>query len=255
MNPFYSIIVPTFNVEDTLSIALQSILVQSFKDFEIIIMDGLSTDDTLKIVNNFSKSDNRIKIYSEQDNGIYDAMNKAILKSNGDYLFFLGSDDQLYNSFVLEKIYDSLKTNKVDVIYGNVHSTRFKGIYDGLFDAKKLFKKNICHQSIFFNKSIFKITGLFDLKFKAHADYDHNIKWFFNKKISHRYENLIISEYADGGFSSINGDPIFAKNKKNIFLKNAYKNIELSSYFKFKYPKLFAFLRKLKSRFRVVKNE
>src|ERR1700722_16529958 len=102
MSNLLSIIIPTYNSQNTILTALQSIVKQSFDDFEIIIVDGLSNDDTVTIVKNFQ--DDRIKIISELDNGIYDAMNKGIDRAKGDWLYFLGSDDRLYNDTVLEDV-------------------------------------------------------------------------------------------------------------------------------------------------------
>ncbi|MBZ9787853.1 glycosyltransferase [Psychroflexus sp. CAK57W] len=249
MQPFFSIIIPTYSVESFLPMAVDSILKQSFNRFEIVIMDGLSNDNTVSIAEDYSKSDTRVRVFSDKDNGIYDAMNMGIKKAKGEYLFFLGSDDTLYNASVLKSIYNSFINKPVDVLYGNVYSDRFNGIYDGIFNGEKLFYKNICHQSIFFKKTVFDKTGFFDLKYKAHADYDHNIKWFFDNKIKHRFENIIIANYADGGFSSVNGDPVFAKDKKRLFLKNAFGKVPFEFYMKKKYPFLTSKIIKLKNQF------
>ena len=96
MPPFISIIIPTFNAESTILKALESILQQTFKDFEILIIDGLSKDKTIEIVENLK--DSRIKIHSDKDIGIYDAMNKGIHYAQGKWLYFIGSDDYLYNN-------------------------------------------------------------------------------------------------------------------------------------------------------------
>ena len=86
-----SIIIPTFNSANTLRRALDSIIGQTLNDLEVLIMDGVSTDQTLDIAKTYN--DNRIRIFSEPDNGVYDAMNKGIDKASGEWLYFLGSDD------------------------------------------------------------------------------------------------------------------------------------------------------------------
>ena len=96
----YSIIVPTFNSAHTLKRCLDSILSQTFKNFEIIIADGLSTDSTLMTAE--SMRDERINIFSEKDYGVYDAMNNAVERAQGKWILFLGSDDFLFDDFVLE---------------------------------------------------------------------------------------------------------------------------------------------------------
>jgi glycosyltransferase involved in cell wall biosynthesis len=215
--PLFSIIIPTFNSEKTLRASITSVLSQTYMNFEILIIDGLSKDNTIFIANSFN--DLRIKIISEKDFGIYDAMNKAIHIAEGEWLYFLGSDDQLSSSYVLQEINYFINTNQlIQIVYGNVISSRFGGIYAREFDAKKLYVQNICHQSIFFKNEIFKLTGLFNRKYKFLADYDHNIKWFLNKKIKKKYIDLVISFYADGGLSSINYDNIFLSDKRKLFL-------------------------------------
>ncbi len=210
-SPLISIIIPTFNSGETLDLALGSICNQTFKNVEVLIMDGLSTDNTLKIAENYRDKIASLFIFSEKDFGIYDAMNKGIEKAKGDWLYFLGSDDTLYENTTLEKIASVIALAEVDLIYGNVYSTRFNGIYDGEFNCSKLASKNICHQAIFFNKTIFKKIGKFNLKYKSHADWDHNIRCFYSSKIKKKFIDNIVANYADDGFSSLNFDVIFNK--------------------------------------------
>lgn len=99
-----SIIIPTYNSASVLPRALDSIICQTFTNWEVLIMDGISTDDTLKMAQSYN--DSRIRIYSEPDNGIYDAMNKGINKANGEWLYFLGSDDCLFSKDVLSNIFN-----------------------------------------------------------------------------------------------------------------------------------------------------
>lgn len=217
----FSIIIPTLNSEEMLKKCLESVVNQSFRDFEILIMDGLSTDNTLGIVKSFN--DERIKIFSGKDEGIYDAMNKGIDKTNGEWLYFLGSDDELYNIDILLKVYNFILKNEVDIVYGNVYSSRFNGVYDGHFTKEKLEQKNICHQSMFFNRSVFRKIGTYNLKYKGHADWHHNLRCFFSPKIRTLYLDEVIANYSDGGYSSMFGDDEFAKMKSwelQVFKKN-----------------------------------
>ena len=218
MNPFFSIIIPTFNSESTIKSAIESIINQSYTNYEIVIVDGLSTDKTLELLIGYINE--KIKIASEKDNGIYDAMNKGITISKGEWLIFLGSDDKLYSNHVLQDVARIIEAeDKYQVLYGNVYSTRFNGFYDGEFDENKIFYKNICHQSVFFRKTVFQLIGQFELKYKAHSDWHHNMKWFLNKLIKNKYINLIIADYADGGYSSTHGDILFSEDKNMHYLK------------------------------------
>ena len=204
--PLISIIIPTYNSAKTISIALDSICYQTFKNWEILVIDSLSTDATIAIVNKYRSQFSQIKIYSERDDGIYEAMNKGIELAQGDWIYFMGSDDNLYKNNSLENIVKIDDLDSYDVIYGNVYSSRFYGVFDGKFTFFKLLSYNMCHQAIFLKKSVFKEIGKFNLKYRSHADWDHNIKWFFNSKIKKLYIDSIIANYADGGFSSENYD-------------------------------------------------
>jgi glycosyltransferase involved in cell wall biosynthesis len=142
---FFSIIIPTFNSGKTLSASLRSILSQTFTDYEILLVDGASTDDTLDLAKSFN--DKRIKIYSKPDEGAYDAMNKGVKAAQGEWLYFLGSDDKMFNTSVLERVYTIINTGNEKVVYGNALINGDTGwakhgdLYDGKFTIEKLLKK------------------------------------------------------------------------------------------------------------------
>lgn len=114
----FSIITVCFNSEKTISQTIESIKNQKFQKYEHIIIDGKSTDNTLNIIQTHQHQ--RMQLYSEPDDGLYDAMNKGIKKSVGEYIVFLNSDDFFSNSEVLTKVDQKSKTN-ADIIYGGVN--------------------------------------------------------------------------------------------------------------------------------------
>lgn len=229
MQPLFSIIIPTYNSASTLYVSLQSIASQQCQDYEVLIMDGISTDDTLKIAASFEHKI-LIKIISEKDKGIYDAMNKGIAMASGKWLYFLGSDDRFFDTEVLQKIKVVINTSpEVEVVYGNVLSERFKGLYGGEFDAKKILKNNISHQAIFFRKTVFEKTGLFDLKYKAQSDWDHNLKWMLDENIIKKFTPVTVADYADGGFSSQHGDAIFYADLNFNYIRYGKRSISFST--------------------------
>lgn len=221
----FSIILPTYNSEETLGGTLNSIFRQKFIDFEIIIIDGNSNDRTLSIVAEFT--DKRLIVKSEKDSGVYDAMNKGINLSSGKWVYFLGSDDTLYDDEVLEFIANQIN-EKDDIIYGNVMSEPLNGLYDGVFTMDKLFNRNICHQAIFIRKTVFEKTGLFDLKYLLQSDWDHNIKWFMDKTICKRFVDRIIAYYSGTGLSTKKRDLEFEKDKTSKFLRFSAKDFNKS---------------------------
>ncbi|TKB98625.1 glycosyltransferase family 2 protein [Pedobacter cryophilus] len=233
---FFTIIIPTFNSSNTLKECLDSVFFQTFTNYEILIIDGLSTDKTILIANSYN--DKRVKIISETDNGVYDAMNKGIELSQGDWLYFLGSDDSLYNSDVLGKIHKLCLLHPNNWIYGNVSINGNipwainKSVYDGEFNLQKIIERNICHQSVFYSKSLLTSIGNYNLKFKICADYDLNLRAYsFKKPI---YINEILAEFNNGGISSYEKDEIFQneyysnlfKYFRNILYKSAFINIK-----------------------------
>lgn len=210
--PLFSIIIPTYNSEQTLVNCLDSIVYQTFQDFEIMIVDGVSSDNTLRIVNHFANRYSNIRWISEKDKGIYDAMNKGIKLAKGKWLSFLGCDDSLYSTNTLADLQKELKD--FDVVYGNVISTHFKGIYDGEFTENKILEKNICHQAVIYKKTVFDRIGDYNTRYKSEADWDHNFRWFFSNKLTHKFIDIIIATYGESGISSNRDDPFFVSIKQ-----------------------------------------
>lgn len=222
-NPLITIIIPTYNAALTIKKCIGSIVNQSYKNIEVLVVDGVSGDDTISYMRDFEKEYSFIKIVSEVDKGIYDAMNKGIKLANGLWVYFLGSDDFLFNDMVLENVANVIANdNAVQVIYGKVYSERINGEYGAEFYQKKILKYNICHQAIFFRKDVFNIIGDYDLKYKAHADWDHNLKWVLNDRIKCKYSNLLIAWYADGGFSAKVGDKVFYRDLPLNYIRYGY---------------------------------
>ena len=208
--PFFSVIVPTLNSALTLYSSIKSIIDQTYLDFEILIIDGCSKDNTITIAKNFN--DDRIKIYIEQDNGVYDAMNEGIKNAEGKWLYFFGSDDVLYDNKVFEDVMNCIQKSHSDFVYGNVVMKNGKNIYDGEFTIDKLYmQKNICHQAIFYSKSIFEKVGIYNLRYKIWADWDLNIRCFLNPSIKIVFYDKIICIYNDVSGVSVPGDPYFGK--------------------------------------------
>lgn len=226
MPTFFSLVIPTYNSDKTLAACLDSIINQSFQDFEVLIIDGMSIDATLSIVKYFATLYPNIHWVSEKDEGIYDAMNKGIIKSNGNYIYFLGSDDELYDDKVLKNVFDFINIKPCNIVYGNVefksnHKDLSSGevIYDGEFDLYKLKQKNICHQSIFYKLSFLKFNNSkFLLKYPICADWDFNLKLWF--KTQFNYIDITIAYFSVDGTSSKNTyDPFI---EKRIFLIELY---------------------------------
>ena len=181
-----------------------------------MIIDGLSTDGTLGIVKKYAEIYPYIKWISEKDEGIYNAMNKGIDLSSGEWIYFLGADDIFYSEGVLDDIFNQEDISNFDVIYGNVQWGNAGREYDGQFSKLDLLHKNICHQAIFTRKSVFDKIGKFDTNYKIWADWVFNMKWFNMEYIRHGYINKIIAKYDLGGMSSNSYDSYFLQNKDSL---------------------------------------
>ncbi|MEJ7769413.1 MAG: glycosyltransferase family 2 protein [Chitinophagaceae bacterium] len=207
----FSFIIPTYNCERKIVDCITSIFQQEYKDFEIIVQDGGSTDSTVEQVNELKKSHPEVSmiIRSEKDDGIYDAMNKAVNLSSGTWLYFLGSDDSLYDEKVLGKVeLFSNKSPHFEMVYGNVYRIHSREIHFGKFDFEKLLIHNICHQSMFLKKSLFLLYGPFDLRYAACADWDFNLK-LYKSKVTIGYLPIIVAYYNEQGFSNTFRDKLF----------------------------------------------
>ncbi|MCM2375242.1 glycosyltransferase [Rhodopirellula sp. ICT_H3.1] len=198
---------------------LESVAKQTSQDYEILMMDGGSSDDTARIAQTYCDQSARFRFFMEPDGGVYHAMNKGIKIAKGQWLLFLGSDDLLYEDETLEKL-TSAVTDNDDVVYGNVFSTRFGGFYDGEFDDEKLIDKNISHQAILFNRRVFAILGAYDPAYKVVADWEFNFRWFLSPKIRKRHIDVVVANYADGGLSSRQDDLLFQRNRMLLYVRH-----------------------------------
>ncbi|MDU1889295.1 MAG: glycosyltransferase family 2 protein [Dysgonomonas sp.] len=188
-----SIVIPTYNSESTIKKCLDSIISQTFKNFEVLIIDAISDDKTLEITKAYQ--DSRIIIHTEKDKGPYDAMNKGIKLSSGSWLFFLGSDDYFYDNNVLADVYSSIENKNPDIIYGDAFFIGQQCRHAGAFTRQRFCITNICHQAIFYNKNVFNRLGLYNLEYPIYADWDFNIRCFSTPDLKIGYIDRIISYY------------------------------------------------------------
>lgn len=229
MPPFFSIVIVTLNSESTIRECLESIKNQSFQDYEVIVQDGISSDKTLEIIESCKL--NGVSVKSERDTGVYHAMNKALNRIHGKWVYFLGSDDMFYSSSTLAEVAAYLKNNQdLQILYGNVFIKNDTGwasantIYDGFFSIPKLLLKNICHQAIFYKNSLFEDQGLaFNPDIKICADYEFNLTCF--AKCKSAYVDLIIAVFNGGGISSKHIDDGFSELKPYLLFDKYFKHL------------------------------
>lgn len=212
--PIFSIIVPTFNASATLRACLDSIVIQSCSDFEVVIMDGGSPDDTVEIAEDYTEAlAGRLKVHSARDHGPYDAMNRGIVISGGTWVFFLGADDNLYEEATLARVASYIgEQEHSDLVYGDVILRSTSSRYAGAFTLDRLqFQQNICHQSIFYRRELFDSIGPYNLRYPIWADWDFNIRCFSNPALVTQYMDLVVADYNDISGLSASEDEEFKK--------------------------------------------
>lgn len=206
--PTLTIVIATFNAEKTLQKCIDSFVIQTYCNKQLIVIDGASTDNTLSII---KANQSHISFYlSEPDNGIYSAWNKALKHATGDWICFLGADDYFYNERVLAEICANLGglAPKIRVVYAQVMLIDALGepifaVGENWQKAGKLFPKlmSIPHPGTMHHKSLFADYGEFDESFKIAGDYEFLLRELKTAP-AHFIPNLITVCMQVGGISS-----------------------------------------------------
>jgi len=201
-----SIITVCFNSSKTIEKTFQSIKNQSYQNIEYIVVDGGSSDDTLKIIKNYNSC---ISNYiSESDKGLYDAMNKGIALATGDIIGILNSDDVFSDVFVLENIAKFHEENDIDASIGNITQFNESGKTVRKYSSKNWTPENLKigfmppHPSIFFKRKLFEKYGNYQLDFISAADYELIVRFFIKHQVSWKYSDITTTAMLIGGISS-----------------------------------------------------
>lgn len=198
--PLVSVIIPTHNAAATLRAALESVVNQTYPKVELIVVDYQSTDATKEIVASYPS----VRFVSETEKGIYQAMNSGIAQANGEWIYFLGADDFLYNEMVFKELFEQKIPENTDLILGKVENVGAQHslvptIYQNTFSSGLYWRNTLHHQGILYHKRIFD-TYTFNAKYKILADYELNLRLFLtNTKVY--YCQLFIAKSFAGGIS------------------------------------------------------
>ena len=233
-----SVITVSYNSEETIRDTLESVLSQDYKNYEHIIVDGKSSDNTIKIVKEYEKKyKGKLKYISEKDKGLYDAMNKGIKMASGDIIGLLNSDDVFASPHVLSTIVKTIEKNDCDGVHADL-------LYVSP-DLKQPKRKWIAgdgkikngwmpaHPTLYLKKEVYDKKGLYNLKYKIVSDFDFIVRICTDPSIELKYihENLIYMRL--GGLSS-DGLKGYSRNIKeaNQILKD--NNVKFSELVIFK---------------------
>lgn len=204
-----SIITICYNSIETIEDTLKSVLSQDYKDIEYIIVDGKSSDGTLEVIKKYSSQ--IAKIVSENDKGLYDALNKGISIATGDIIGFLHSDDLYYDTTVLSRVVRNFLNSDVDSVYGDLiyvkrnNPDKIVRYWESKPYSHGLFLKGWmpAHPTFFVKKSIYHSYGNFNLELKSAADYEIMLRFLHKHKISTTYLPQVLIKMRVGGKSNV----------------------------------------------------
>ncbi len=213
--PLFCVIVPTFDSQTTLEATLRSLAQQTWRDFEVIVSDGASRDDTLAIARRHAELVPALTIDSRPDQGTYDAINRAIDRARGEWILILGSDDRLHAPGTLQQVAPAARSSSASVMYGDVcvagpeplAGVAVGGRYAGALALVDLCRRNLCQQSVFYRRTLFDQIGRFNLRYRRCADWDFNLRAAFRSPIE--WIDVVVADYATSGISSLGIDDEF----------------------------------------------
>lgn len=245
-----SIITVVYNNKETIRDAIDSVLNQTYKDIEYIVIDGNSTDGTVDIIDSYG--DKITAFVSEPDKGIYDAMNKGIRLATGDVVGILNSDDYYIDENVIEKVVKVFEEKEVDSVFADLVYVKSDDLQKVVryYDSSKFLPDKFqyalypAHPTFFVKKWVYDTYGLFKTDYKIVADFDIMARFLYTNHVSFTYLNEPIIKMRVGGVSTsfssiwINSLEQLRVCKENNIDSNIFKILS-------KYPiKLLGILRK-----------
>lgn len=222
--PLVSVITVVKNAVTHIERCINSVLKQEYPNIEHVIIDALSNDGTVDILKNYS---DKLGFWiSEKDNGIYDAMNKGVKHSKGEWILFLGADDYLLPGFseMARDLNDPMAIYYGCTLWGNQILNRVP------YTSEILPYECICHQGIFYPRAVFEKYS-YNEKYVASADYHLNILCWTDNSFRKNFNPLLVANFSKGGFSEQVVDTVFKEDFPAI-LKD---RIKLKTYLKYKY--------------------
>ncbi|KAB2870183.1 MAG: glycosyltransferase, partial [Bacteroidales bacterium] len=204
-----SIITVVYNNSSTIKSAIESVLSQTYKDIEYIVVDGASTDGTVDIIKEYG--DRIDKFVSEPDKGIYNAMNKGIKLSTGDIVGILNSDDFFTNNSIIQNIVDSFD-NDIDAIYGDIqfvdpnNLNKIVRYYSSERFKRSSFKYGFmpAHPSFYVRRKFYEELGLYKEDYKIGADYELLVRFLYCNNLKTKYLKFPFVCMRTGGVSNQN---------------------------------------------------
>ena len=210
-SPLISIIIACLNSGLVLENTILNIIKQTYKNKEIVIIDGSSTDNTLELIKKYKSNLNYF--ISEKDQGVYFAMNKGILAAKGEILHFLNAGDFYFNENVLEIVAEKFRTDRdLSILYGLTEcfsTDKSINYISGSGKIRNIYLNGMptSHQAIFFKKEVFKLIGLYNTDYKIVADFEFFLRFkknYSKYNFKEGYIDVPLAKYNLSGFSDRN---------------------------------------------------
>jgi len=207
----FSIITVAFNSSNTIRDTIESVINQSYKDIEYIIIDGASTDNTVEIIKEYEPLFNGRLIWkSESDDGLYDAMNKGIKIATGDIIGIINSDDFYHNTVIIEKISNLFSNKKVESVFADIRFVNPSNLektvryYSSKIFSPRLFRFGFmpAHPTFFTYKKYFEKFGYYKTDYEIAADFELLMRFLYTNKLNFNYLPLDIIKMRTGGIST-----------------------------------------------------
>jgi glycosyltransferase involved in cell wall biosynthesis len=240
-----SIITVVYNNREYVEDCIRSVLQQTYKDIEYIIIDGGSTDGTIDIIEKYKMKIS--KLITEPDSGIYDAMNKGIKLATGDVIGILNSDDMFYDNTVIQSVVSSFTNNEIDCVYGNIiyvsrqDSARITRIWRSRSFCDGLFEKSWtpAHPTFYCKKVLYEQLGFYRTDFKIAADVELMYRFLQKNHTRSKYVDADFVRMRDSGVSNrgIKSTIIITREMKRAIIENGGK-FNLIKYLFFKFLKI-----------------
>jgi glycosyltransferase involved in cell wall biosynthesis len=226
-----TIITATYNSSESLASSMNSVLSQDYKDIEYLIIDGNSKDNTLSIISDYQSRNENIKLLSEPDKGIYDALNKGLINATGDIIGFVHSDDMLASTTIISDLVTLLENQKINGVYGDLqyvsknNNSKIIRHWKSSVFSKTLLSKGWmpAHPTLFLKKEVYQKHGNFNLDYKIAADYDFMLRILKDTTLKFEYLPKVICQMSLGGASNRNLKSILLKSKED------YKAIKVNN--------------------------
>ncbi len=215
-----SIITVCYNSINTIRDTIDSVLKQTYKNIEYIIIDGGSTDGTVELVTSYGKNVN--KFISEPDRGMYNALNKGLKIASGDIVGILNSDDFFTNDRIIELVADEFRQKELEAVYGDVQfvrpsdKTKVVRYYSSKQFNPGKFKFGFmpAHPSFYVRLELFEKFGFYKENYKIGSDFDLLVRFLYIKKVKYKYLQMSFVNMRTGGLSNKNLGSILTLNKE-----------------------------------------